>query len=309
MTWREKKGYEVWLFWQRLSAKEVGKSVLSVFGAIWLLIEILAFFNQQSVSEEIKSFWWLLLIIGLIIITYRNWPKSKYTYEVLHRDVSISIKIGDIFAIDGALIIPINNRLDCENNGIVQKSTSILNFFIRKKYKGKFKKLQKDIKESLSENESWYSNYVVDKKPIEYKIGTVVPIFKEEKQYYLTCSSSLNSQKRSKTTEDDLRLSLTELWSYLTHSGSKDNLVIPILGTGRGRITMTREEVIKEIVLSFLVSLSADNYCEQLTICIHPKDLKKYNIKLQEILDFINLQCSNTNYKSNNLNQDGTAIL
>jgi hypothetical protein len=308
MNWREKKGYEIWLFWQRLRAKEVFKSILSVFGAIWLLIEILAFFNQESVSQEIKSFWWFLLILGLIIIIYRNWPKSLYTYDVLHRDVSISIKIGDIFAIDGALIIPINNRLDCENNGIIQRSSSILNFFIRKKYNGKYKKLQKDINESLSEDKSWYSNYVINKKPPEYKIGTVVPIFKDEKQYYFTCSSSLNSQNRSKTTEDDLRLSLTELWSYLTHSGSKDNLVIPILGTGRGRITMTREEVIKEIVLSFLVSLSADNYCEQLTICIHPKDLKKYNIKLQEILDFINLQCNNTNYKSNNISPDGTAI-
>lgn len=79
----------------------------------------------------------------------------------------------------------------------------------------------------------------------------------------------LNEQNRSKSTEDDLRNSLVELWAYLSHCGSKDNLVIPIIGTGRGRIPMTREEVIKEIVLSFLSSLGIESYCEQLTICIH----------------------------------------
>lgn len=108
-----------------------------------------------------------------------------------------------------------------------------------------------------------------------YKIGTVVPIYRDEKQYYLLCSSTLNGQNRSKSTEDDLRSSLIELWAFLSHCGSKDNLVIPIIGTGRGRIQMTREEVIKEIVLSFLSSLDIESYCEQLTNLHSSKRHKK----------------------------------
>lgn len=280
-----------------------------MFGGLWLLVEILAFFGQTALAGNIKSIWWVLIIIGLIIIIYQNWPKSFFTFKVHNRDVSVSVKIGGIFNIEGALIIPINNRLDCDNNGIVKKSNSILRFFIDKVYNKTHSHLNTDICQEVEDNEEWYNQYVEKEDPRTYKVGTVVPIFREEKQYYLLCSSTLNERERSKTTVDDLRTSLNELWVYLTHSGSKDNLIIPIVGTGRGRIPLKREAVIKEIVLSFLVSLSQDSYCEQLTICIYPNDLKKNNMNLDELLDFIRLHSNNTGYLKGNENPLGTAIV
>lgn len=300
--------YQLWLFWQNLSLLKFGKSILSVFGALWLIVEILAFFNKTEFSDDLKSLWWVFLILGLFFIVYRNWPKSFFTEKVQNRDVSVSIKIGDIFNIEGALIVPINDRLDCDNNGIVEKSNSILKYFINKVYNKTHSHLQTDINQHIEDQEDWYKSFEISQNPIKYKIGTVVPLFRDEKQYYLLCSSTLNQHGKSKTTKDDLRNSLNELWAFLTHSGSKDNLIIPIVGTGRGRITLTREEVIKEIVLSFLVSLSSDSYCEQLTICIHPGDLKKYNVNLDGILDFIRLHCNNTNYISRDVPPTGTGI-
>ncbi len=308
MNWFENIKYNVWLFWDRLNLKSFGKSILSVFGGLWLLVEILAFFGQTVWSENIKSIWWVFLLIGSIIIIYRNWPKSFFTFKVHNRDVSLSIMIGDIFKIDGALIVPINNRLDCENNGIVKKSSSILRLFIDHAYNKTSAHLNTDICQQLEDNAEWYNQFVEENDPKTYKVGTVVPIFRSEKQYYMLCSSTLNEQGRSKTTVDDLRLSLNELWAYLTHSGSKDNLVIPIVGTGRGRIPLKREEVIKEIVLSFLVSLSQDSYCEQLTICIHPNDLKKNKMNLDDLLDFVRLHCNNTGYLKGNESPLGTEI-
>lgn len=308
MNWWDKLKYNTWLLWEQLDLKSFGKSVLSVFGALWLTIEILDYFGQEEWSSQIKSIWWLFLIVAVIIIIYRNRPISFFTFKVENRDVSVSLKIGDVFKIDGSLIVPINNRLDCENNGIVKKSSSILRFYIDKVYNNTPAHLNTDICQHLEDNNEWYAKFLESQSPDTYKIGTVVPIFRNEKQYYLLCSSSLNEQGRSKTTVEDLRVSLNELWAYLTHSGSKDNLVVPIIGTGRGRIPLKREEVIKEIVLSFLVSLSQESYCDQLTICIHPHDLKKHNIKIDEILDFIKLHCKNTGYLKGNENPSGTEI-
>lgn len=308
MKWHENIKYQIWLFWQSANFIKFGKSILSVFGALWLIIEILAFFNKTEFSNELKSIWWVFLIVGIVFIIYRNWPKTLYTFKVLNRDVSVSIKIGDIFATDGALIIPINNKFDCENNGIVAKSNSILNSLVQKAYKKTFSHLQSDISQVIEDDQDWYSKFILSENKDLYKIGTVVPINRDEKQYYLLSSSTLNHKNRSKTTDDNLRNSLNELWAYLSHSGSKDSLVIPILGTGRGRITLTREQVIKEIVLSFLVSLDIDNYCDQLTICIHPRDLKEYKMNLIEILDFIKLHSNNINYISNNEKPSGTGI-
>ena len=308
MKWYEKLKYNIWLMWQGISFFRVGKSLFSVFGVLWLVVEILVFFNKQKFANDLKSFWWVFLILGVILVLYQNLPKHFYTYKVNNRDVSISIQLGDIFKTIGALIVPVNNRLDVDNNGIVSKSSSILKYFIDIVYKGVGSHLDTDINSKLNDSKDWYEKFIVKTNPTEYKIGTVVPVFRDEKQYYLLCNTTLNDQNRSKCTPDDLRSSLVELWAFLTHCGSKDNLVIPIIGTGRGRLTMTREEVIKEIVLSFLASLSADNYCEQLTICIHPYDIKKYNLNIEKISDFIHLHCLNANFSNNDDKLDGQTI-
>jgi hypothetical protein len=308
MKWYQILGYNLWLLWKSLNLIKVGNSLLSVFGALWLLIEILAFFNKQEVANQLKEIWWLFLIIGILVVIYQNWPKNKFSYKVNNRDVSITLIIGDIFQTEGALIVPVNNRLDVDNHGIVAKSSSILRFFIDKVYNKTHSHLASDINIQMQDSAPWYSNFVLSENPRTYKIGTVVPIYRDEKQYYLLCSSTLNEQNRSKSTEDDLRNSLVELWAYLSHCGSKDNLVIPIIGTGRGRIPMTREEVIKEIVLSFLSSLGIESYCEQLTICIHPNDIKKYNVNIGDITDFIRLHCMNANFSKKNDTPEGQTI-
>lgn len=300
MTLFQNIGYQIWLLWQNLRWINVAKSIFSVLGGLWLIIEVLAFFNKDEFSENLKSIWWMFLIIGVIWVIYENWPKPKYTYPVKGKDVSITLQIGDIFKIPGALILPVNHKFDVENKGIVKQSSSILRNFIKKIYKDVTTHLEADIINHINDNNDWYDKFLVSSEPRIFNIGTVIPIFRDEKQYYLLANSTLNEQNRSKCTEDDLRNSLVELWAYLSQCGSKDNLVIPILGTGRGRINLTREQVIKEIVLSFLVSLSVDTYCEQLTICIHPADIKKFNIDITELADFVRLHCSNTNFSKLN---------
>jgi Thoeris protein ThsA, Macro domain len=285
--------------WNRLSWMGAGEALLVAFGTLWLIVEILVFFNEQAFAEKIRSVWWLFTLLGVAYAIIKNWPKSSYSFEVKNRDASIAINISDIFELDGAKIVPINNRLDTSLKGAVERSSSILNFFINKVYSKNNQHLGTDISNQLEDNSEFYDSLVINNDPKEYKIGTVVPIFQDEKQYYLLCNASLNQQGRSKCSPDDLRNSLVELWAYLIHSGSKEHLIIPVLGTGRGRITMTREEVIKEIVLSFLVSLSNDNYCDKLTICIHPEDMKKYKLNIDGIVDFVRLNCDNANFAQN----------
>ena len=99
------------------------------------------------------------------------------------------------------------------------------------------------------------------------------------------------------------RLSLNELWVYLSESASKEDFIIPLIGTGNGRLEMSREEVFKEIVLSFITSLSSKNYADSLTICIHPTDLKRHDLDLVELAAFTNAKVTFQEYKFNN--EDG----
>jgi len=299
---------KLYRIWNRLSWFSAGEALLVAFGTLWLIIEVLVFFNESAFANRIRSIWWLFILLGLVYTILKNWPKSSYSFNVKNRDASIAITIADIFELEGAKIITINNRLDTALNGIVAQSNSILSFFIKKVYSKNDQHLATDIRNKLEDNTDYYTSLVIKDNPKEYKIGTVVPIFQNEKQYYLLCNASVNQHGRSKSSPDDLRNSLVELWAYLIHSGGKEHLIIPILGTGRGRITMTREEVVKEIVLSFLVSLSNDNYCDKLTVCIHPDDVKKYNLKIDRIVDFVRLHCDNANFAQNVGQQIGQRV-
>ncbi|MEP2511160.1 MAG: macro domain-containing protein, partial [Reichenbachiella sp.] len=295
-------------FWEGISLSNVGKSILSVFGALWLIVEILDYFNQPTVSDLLKNSWWVFLIAGLTTIVYRHRPRTYFPFEVRNRDVKLSIRIGDIFKSEGSIVVPVNHKLDVDNKGIVSQSSSILKHFIDFKYDKQHQHLTTDIKAELEDHQNWYSKFVIDTENETYKIGTVVPVFKDEQYFYLLCNSTLNRQNRSKCTEEDLRNSLNELWAYLEINGNKDTLTLPVIGTGRGRLNLTRVEVIKEIALSFLASLNSGSHIEELCIVIHPNDLRKYTLDINELTEFLRLHCSNTNYKVNQSNPTGVPL-
>jgi hypothetical protein len=115
-------------------------------------------------------------------------------------------------------------------------------------------------------------------------MGTVVPVTAKGRQFYLLANSTLNQQNRSVATKVTLENALNELWTYLAEHAGKEKFIIPILGTGRGRISMTREEVLKEIVLSFVASCSDRTYADKLIISIQPKDISEHNVNLEEIV-------------------------
>lgn len=281
---------------KNLSFLKIAESLLIAFGALWLIFEILVFFNNQNFANQLKSFWWAFILIGIIYTLIKNWPQNKYIIKVKNRDASISILIEDFFKVDGAKIIPVNNQLNLEFNSIIKNSNSIQRHFVESIYNSQDQHLITDVNNHISDNIEYYDQLKIADDIKQYKIGTVVPIFQNEVQYYLLCNSTLNNNGRSNCTKSDFRNSISELWAYLIHFGSKEHLVIPVLGTGKGRITLTREEVIKEIVLSFLASLGESNYCDRLTICIHPSDINRYNLDMEELRDFIKLNCENTNF-------------
>ena len=169
--------------WSRLKWLNVGEALLGAYGVLWLIVSILVFFGKQTTADKLSSLWWLFIILGFIYTFVKNWPKSSYAYDVKNRDVSIAINISDIFKLDGAKIIPINNRFDTSGNGIVNRSSSILKIFIKKIYNGNNQHLSTDIKNQIEDNSNFYNSLITNSNPQkEYKIGTVVPVFQDEKQ-------------------------------------------------------------------------------------------------------------------------------
>jgi hypothetical protein len=209
---------------------------------------------------------------------------------VNNRDIELELSIGNIEKIKSAYVIPVNSEFDMSLNGSVQAATSVKSMVISKYFGGD----HKSIKQKLS-NELKSKLYSTQKENGKYKLGTTVRIETDDKKntFYFVVNSHKLNDSRVEASESGLSVTLSGLWSYISTYGAKENIAMPLLGTGNGRLKMPREEVYKEIVRSFIASCSGKNYCERMTIVVREDDIAKYKINVDELVEFTKL---NTKY-------------
>ena len=280
--------YWIYIF----SFQKVIKDALTAIGTMWLLIEVMSFFSKQ-VEDNLKNHVWLLIAIGILYVLWENWPKTLYIYRLKEKDISIQLSIGNLFAYDGDLVIPINTSFDTsfENDLISPKSTQGQ---FTKKYFAESRFLDQDITTALGgEPPIQELPNKTRGKPVRYEIGKVLKLklTNWNKFAYLVASADMNDDGTSFTTFDNILTSLANVWEFIRNKGECDEINIPIIGSGRGRVLESRATIIKAIVHSFISSTtSATRFCNKLNIVIHPSDFRKYQIDIRDLAEFIRLK-------------------
>jgi hypothetical protein len=74
-----------------------------------------------------------------------------------------------------------------------------------------------------------------------------------------------------------------------------------ILGSGFCRIDASREDLFREILLSFLAASRDAKFCKSLTIVLYFRDVAEMNINLEAINDFTKFYTSNFSRESRGL--------
>ena len=286
----------------------------------------------------------ILVIILLIISIIDNRPKLTRNFCIRNRDINIKVVVGDIFNQKGSKIIPTNTSFDTcmENEFISLKSIQgqfqnkyfknninvLDNMEVRNELKYHFKEIMVDeyqdtndlqeafinkienmITQSLSENKivKKYDDGRTTKTAC-YDVGTVAEINYSEERYYLLALADVNKKGTPIAKYDNIITSMQGLWDYLSENKHIDNLVIPIIGTGRAGIAeATRMRVIKEIILSFVAISSENKITDNLTLCIHPSDIQQNMVDIDEIFEYIEYT-SKYRYEQIDIHNDGTPI-
>jgi len=274
--------------------KYFSKKFLEILGAFSLVLNLLFLLNLLDENYFNKLEWkgFFLLIFPIIILsiffTIIEFSKTQYTFKFKNLDSSIEIEINDFFNIDGNKIIPMNSSFDTNLKRIIESPNSI-QYYFQNNYYPDLTCFDNFIEKSIVENniQEIDNNTNKEGKSKIYSIGTVVPVKDNNKKYnfYLLAHSNVNNDGTIESKTDYIDESLLKLWDYLSEQGTYNNYVIPLIGTGRCRLTVTRNEVIKKIIETFIVGVSSKKFTEKLIICIHPDDLKK--IDLENILEFL----------------------
>lgn len=275
----------------RFSFKIVGSHILQALGILWLTVEAVSYFHPEFIPF-VRDKWWVFLIIGTLIGLYRGWPRLAVRSTITGTDAIIEIRVGDLFDQDGAFVVAAPTTFDTsiEDNTIDPRS-------VQGQYTTRFcdslETLNNQIETALNGIDFIDLNEL--QKPYgprrRYSVGTVAPVMFNSKRAYFVAIATLNRHRNASATRNDLLDALPQLWENIRTCGGMDPINIPILGAGFSRVNATREELIREIIKSFVPAAKEGRFCERLTIIVTPSDYREGGLSLDLLARFLEHEC------------------
>jgi hypothetical protein len=289
--------------------RKIISSVLESFGSLWLILQIGEFFLDKTAPfiVNVRKYWFAFLFIGFFISIIKSKPKLTIGGKLNNRDISIEVAIGNLFRQKGALVISSNTTFDTHISRELISGKSIQGQFTKQLYYGNETQLDNDISHALQDIQPEILTGKRIGKNKKYPLGTTVRLNPKDQTVYMLAIANINEHGVASTSYEDLKQALAHLWLFIESRGLKENIVIPVIGTGFSRLSQSREEIIREIIKSYIAACSESTFSDKLTIMINPTDVEKYKINLDELEKYIVHLCKYTIF-SNNAEKNGQQI-
>ena len=296
-------------FW-KYNWKNIGGTFFKALGVGLLVVRFLSHFVPQIADGTHGNWRFSLVVIGVGVIwaLIECGPKSLVKCNLKGRDVGIEIRISNIFDVEGAFIISTNSTFDTSiSEGLI--SPNSLQGQFTKRYYDDEEHLNNDLEKSLTEQVpvSLAEKKRKGKKE-RFDIGTVAKVRPKDQLVYLVAIAHMDENGKAYSSYEEVIESLGKLWNYIAAQGELEPLVVPVLGTGLARLTVEREEMIREIIGSFITACSEKKFAEKLTIVISPEDYREHDIDLHELENYLRHVCQYTDLKSKTDTGKGEAI-
>lgn len=302
---------EIKLSIKRLRNKvvEVIKVFFAIIGVLMMIAEFADEVFQTSIIFEIyKTYFWIGIVIIFLITVVINWDNLSFKVRIADSsDVTITLKVCDVLKNKGAVIIPTNTTFDTLLENEFISKNSVQGQYQLRYFKDRTKELDKRINDCLNDKEYIILTDKRDTKLKQYPIGTVCKITEKDKRAYFLADSDLNKEGIPINTDvSEIATSLISLWDSLSLIGNQEPYSIPLLGSGKARYkNASREEIIREIILTFISATKNKKITESLIICIHPIDYEK--IDWDAMCDFLKYNCTYSNLKPEQIVPSGIA--
>jgi hypothetical protein len=276
------KSYWVYALWSTDSLK----TFVAVVAGIWTFVDILdsfKFFDKKTLPLYLLL---PLFLIGIIAVIFTRRPVRKIKYKYPGQDLTIEVCIGDLFEVPGQKVISTNTTFDTDiANGIISLN-SLQGQFTQKFYPGDLPKLDAELDRGLKKIPHTEVEKEAGKK-YRYDLGTTVKIKLADQYFYWFAMADLNANNTATTNLKKVTQALDKLWEFIDTKGEKLDTVIPLIGSGLGRLTTSRKKLIAIIAQSFISASEDQIFSNKLTIVVHPSDIEKSGLNLFEVKDLL----------------------
>jgi len=283
--WQSIKTLSYWKY--ALLSNDGIKTFFAVLGGIWLLFEMLDFFKIFK-SEDLPGYsFWVLILVSVIVVISTRRPVSKILYKLSGKDLQIEVRIGNLFNVKGQKVISTNTTFDTDIATGIIASNSLQGQFTNTYFPQQIQSLDQKLNQELI-NETSVNFQKISGKTKKFPMGTTVRIDIGNEIFYFLAMADLSINNTAHTTLENILMSTDKLWDFVSSKGENEPIVLPLLGTGRGRITTNRKRLIATIAQSFVKASEQRLFSNKLIIVIHPDDAENFEINLFEVKDLLN---------------------
>ncbi|MFR3940624.1 MAG: macro domain-containing protein [Lachnospiraceae bacterium] len=294
---KELKDIFILVFWWMDSARlyKMVEKFFAIWGILSTACEIERIAKWGTIVEDVVSKYFLAILIGSVIYAFISTKKMlSYTAIIKDTGIKISLSIGNLFwAKTNSFVISTNTTFDTKMDNEFISKNSVQGQFQLKYFRNNLQSLDKMLTEGLKEELPIYLNRKMSKCK-QYPIGTVSKINYKNKHYYFSAIADINEEgKTINTSIENVKKCLLGTWEFISQKGHVEELAIPVIGTGKAGVpNLSIEKAIMEMIYSIVDFSRTKKISDHFYIRIHPSDIRKNNINMDELNAFLQCMCN-----------------
>lgn len=276
-----------WAYWRYavFSGEAIGK-FFAVVGVLYLCVDLADAFNIYKKDRHSYYGLVILVFLALAYVLSTRRPISRVCYKIPQRDFAVEVLIGDVFKIPGEVVISTSSTFDTDMSSGLIAVTSLQGQLATNYFNGQTTEIDRQIEQSLSRDQFT----VNDKRPCkkkQYPIGTVARVSAHSKNFYLVAMSHMDESGNASSDLKMIDEALERLWANLASKAETGDIVMPLMGTGRGRVAYPRKKMIERIAQSFTDACNQRAFSNKLIIVVRPDDASKFSLNLFQVRDYL----------------------
>lgn len=267
------------------SGEAIGK-FFAVMGILYLCVDLADAFNIYK--KDRYSYYGLifLVVLALLYVVSTRRPLSRVSYKIPQKDFAVEVLIGDLFKIPGEVIISTSSTFDTDMASGLIAASSLQGQLATNYFNGQTTEIDRQIEVSLAREQFTVNDKRPGKKR-EYPIGTVARVSAHSRNFYLVAMSHMDENGNASSNLKLVDEALEKLWVNLASKAEVGDIVMPLMGTGRGRVAYPRKKMIERIAQSFTDACAERAFSNKLIIVVRPEDASKFSLNLFQVRDYL----------------------
>lgn len=283
-SWRSLATVSFWRY--ALFSGEAFAALLAVVGGLYLFMEIMDFLSIYTKDKYDKFAIFPMLAFAVLVVLFTRRPVSRVSYKVPGKDYRIDVKIADLFAEPCDVVVSTSTTFDTDiASGLIAKD-SLQGQLAMQLFEGKTAEIDRQLTAALKgiAHTDWPE---APGKKRAYPIGTVAPVKIPGRTFYFVAMSRFNEKGNASSNLRDIDAALEALWEFVAERGELRDIAIPLMGTGRGRLTTPRKKMVERIAQSFADASRDKVFSPRLVVVVRPQDAENFSVNLFEVKDYL----------------------